>query len=77
MALNLAKTTIQLNPNSNQQDPEKLKDMANKALDIKGNRETSEAMEKVLRNAKEKYIQVYTTMEDVMANVASDEPPEE
>ena len=65
LALNLAKTTIQLNPNSNQLDPEKLKDMTKKALDIKGNRETSEAMEKVLRNAKERYIQVYTTMDKI------------
>ena len=28
LALNLAKITIQLNPNSNQLDPEQLKDMA-------------------------------------------------
>ena len=57
LALNLAKTTIQLNPNSNQLDPEKLEDMANKSLDIKGNRETSEAMEKVLRKNTYKYTQ--------------------
>ena len=42
LALNLAKITIQLNPNSNQLDPEQLEDMANKALNIKGNEETSE-----------------------------------
>ena len=34
-------------------------------------------MEKVLRNAKEKYIQVYTTIEDVITNATSDRHPEE
>ena len=51
LALNLAKTTIQLNPNSNQLDPANVADMANKSLDIKGNRKTSEAVENVIGNA--------------------------
>ena len=34
LALNLAKTTIQLNPNSNQLNPTKVANMTSKALDI-------------------------------------------
>ena len=77
LALNLAKTTIQLNPNSNQLDPANVADMANKSLDIKGNRKTSEAVEKVIRNAREKHIQVYTSMEDITTNATAIRNPTE
>ena len=77
LALNLAKITIQLNPNSNQLDPEQLEDLATKALNTKGNEETSESMEKVLRNAKDRYVEVYTTMENVLRKATTNVLPEE
>ena len=77
LALNLARITIQLHPNSNQLDPEQMEDLANKASNTKGNRKTSESLEKVLKNAKNRYIEVYTTIEDVLRKVSTNEPPEE
>ena len=69
--------TIQLHPNSNQLDPEQLEDLATKALDTRGNEEASESLEKVLRTAKSKHVEVYTTMEDVLRNVNENALPEE
>ena len=77
LALNLANITIQLHPNSNQLDPEQLEDLATKALDTRGNEETSESLEKVLRTAKNKHVEVYTTMENVLRNVNENALPEE
>ena len=51
--------------------------MATKALDTRGNEETSESLEKVLRTAKSKHVEVYTTMEDVLRNVNENALPEE
>ena len=77
LILNLANITIQLHPNSNQLDPKQLEDLATKTLDKKGNEETSESLEKVLKNAKSKHVEIYTAVEDVLRNVNKNVYPEE
>ena len=59
LALTLTKTTIQLHPSSNQLDPANVAEMASNSLDIKGNRKTAKAVEKVIKNARKKHIHVY------------------
>ena len=71
LALTLAKTTIQLHPNSNQLDPANVTEMASNSLDIKRNRKTAEAVEKVIRNAREKHIHVYTTIENIITEATA------